>query len=135
MSRLRFRCADGKYIDVLHKMYYVYSPGTDTVRYAICTYGPMSFEFKGKSVVVDSISGVTEELTSSADNDILSNRERQVLTLIDSGMKSTDIAEALNISVHTVSRHRQEILAKMQVKNSIEACRLARSMSLIKPVQ
>ena len=36
-----------------------------------------------------------------------------------------------NISVNTVSRHRQEILAKLQVKNSIEACRVAQDLGLI----
>ncbi|MDE5899935.1 MAG: LuxR C-terminal-related transcriptional regulator [Muribaculaceae bacterium] len=51
--------------------------------------------------------------------------------IIDSGLKSSEIADRLNISIHTVSRHRQEILAKLQEKNSIEACRLAKSMELI----
>ena len=34
-------------------------------------------------------------------------------------------------SVHTVSRHRQEILGKLQVKNSIAACRVAKDLKLI----
>ena len=37
----------------------------------------------------------------------------------------------LSISIHTVSRHRQEILGKLQVKNSIEACRLAKNLRLL----
>ena len=37
----------------------------------------------------------------------------------------------LAISPNTVSRHRQEILGKLQVKNSIEACRIARDLELI----
>ncbi|MDE7409673.1 MAG: LuxR C-terminal-related transcriptional regulator, partial [Muribaculaceae bacterium] len=69
-----------------------------------------------------------EELTSAANDAIISKRERQILQLIASGMESMEIAAALNISKNTVSRHRQEILAKLQVKNSIEACRLASSM-------
>ena len=54
-----------------------------------------------------------------------------MLALIDGGLTSKEIAARLNISLHTVSRHRQEILAKLQVKSSIEACRMARSMELI----
>ncbi len=46
-------------------------------------------------------------------------------------MMSKEIAAALSISVNTVSRHRQEILGKLQVKNSIEACRVARELRLI----
>ncbi|MDE5846342.1 MAG: LuxR C-terminal-related transcriptional regulator [Muribaculaceae bacterium] len=45
--------------------------------------------------------------------------------------QSAEIAGLLNISIHTVSRHRQEIISKLQVKNTHEACRLAKSMGLI----
>ena len=89
------------------------------------------FDLKGKSHVVNTVTGITEELSVENNNSVLGNRERQVLTLIDSGLKSSEIADRLNISIHTVSRHRQEILAKLQVKNSIEACRVAKSMELI----
>ncbi|WP_288357716.1 response regulator transcription factor [uncultured Bacteroides sp.] len=62
---------------------------------------------------------------------ILSVREKQVLSLIDKGLTSKKIAETLSISINTVSRHRQEILGKLQVKNSIEACRVAKDLKLI----
>lgn len=97
----------------------------------MCIYEPLSVDFKGKSLAVDSLTGQRYELDSGLDIRILTARERQILSLIDSGLKSRDIAGSLNISTHTVSRHRQEILAKMQVKSSIEACRIARSMGLI----
>ena len=131
MSRLRMTVPDGRNLEVLHRMYYLYGGDGRKVRYAVCLYGPMTVDFKGRSVVVNSITGVSEELTSSADANILSLREKQVLRLIDSGLKSRDIAEALHISVHTVSRHRQEILGKLQVKNSHEACRTARTLGLL----
>lgn len=132
MSKLRFTSAAGRAIEVLHRMYYVYAAdGGPGMRYAVCVYEPLSVDFKGKSVVVDSLTGQREELDAGSDARILSARERQILALIDSGLKSREIASRLNISTHTVSRHRQEILAKMQVKSSIEACRMARSMELI----
>ena len=37
----------------------------------------------------------------------------------------------LSISINTINRHRQEILGKLQVKNSIEACRIAKDLKLI----
>ena len=61
---------------------------------------------------------------------ILSPRERQVLALIDTGLKSAEIADRLHISPHTVSRHRQQIIARLQVKNTHEACRVAKSLHL-----
>lgn len=130
MTKLRFDIGGGL-LNVLHRMYYVYDGATDNVAYAICLYGPLTLDFKGRSIAVDSMTGLWEEITASEDSSILSNRERQVLALIDSGLKSAEIAEKLHISVHTVSRHRQEILSRLQVKNSIEACRLAKSLHLL----
>lgn len=130
-ARLRMTDRNGNLTDVLHRMYYIYDNSGNSIRYAICLYGPLPYGFNGKSVMIDTMTGTAEELTSGSDNDILSARERQILTLIGSGMKSADIAAHLSISKHTVSRHRQAILSKLHVKNSMEACRIARSMSLI----
>lgn len=41
--------------------------------------------------------------------------------MIHSGKPSKQIAAILGISVYTVNRHRQNILAKLSVGNSIEA--------------
>ena len=131
MSKLRFNLACGRTQDVLHRMYYIYGANGAEVRYAVCVYEPLAVDFKGRSVVVDMMTGVREELDAGSDANIISARERQVLALIDGGLTSKEIAARLNISLHTVSRHRQEILAKLQVKSSIEACRMARSMELI----
>lgn len=127
VSKLRFRNT----MTVLHRMYYIYAASGDSVNYAICVYCPLIFDFPGQSFAVNAVTGFKEEITSSADNSIISKRERQVLELISSGMKSSEIARSLNISLNTVSRHRQEILSKLQVKNSVEACYLAKSMGLI----
>lgn len=131
VSKLRMKTATGNSIDVIHRMYYIYADDSETVTHALCLYGRIAFDFAGKSIVVNSLTGVSEELTSSADATILSRREKQVLTLIDSGKRSYEIAEILSISKNTVSRHRQEILAKLQVKNSMEACRIAKAMKII----
>ncbi len=131
VSKLRMKTAIDNLIDVIHRMYYIYADDSETVTHALCLYGCSAFNFAGKSIVVNSLTGVSEELTSSADVSILSRRERQVLTLIDSGKRSYEIAEILSISKNTVSRHRQEILAKLQVKNSMEACRIAKAMKII----
>lgn len=131
VSKLRFRFSDNNIHDVLHRMYYIFDENKDNLRYAICTYGPLPFDFKGKSFAVNSITGIKEELTTSGNDTILSRRECQILSMIDTGMKSAEIASHLNISIHTVSRHRQEIIGKLQVKNTHEACRIAKSMSML----
>lgn len=112
-------------------MCYIFDENCEDLKYAICIYGPLTFDFKGKSFAVNSITGIKEELTASGNDSILSRRERQILAMIDTGMKSSEIAGLLNISIHTVSRHRQEIIGKLQVKNTYEACRMAKSMGLL----
>lgn len=62
---------------------------------------------------------------------ILSEREKQVLRLIKTGKLSKEIADILGISINTVSRHRQKILEKLSVDNSIEAVNAAERMRLL----
>lgn len=131
LTKLRFKAKDGNMVDVAHKLFYVYDENFGAVRYAVCRYSPLLFDFRGRSMVVNSIDGTVEELSANSVSQILSRREFQVLKLISEGKKSSEIASVLNVSIHTVSRHRQEILSKLQVKNSMEAVRRARSMGLI----
>lgn len=131
VSKLRMKAATGDTIDVIHRMYYIYADDSETVTHALCLYGRPSFDFIGKNRIVNSFTGISEELTASGDSSILSRREKQVLTLIDSGKRSYEIADILSISKNTVNRHRQQILAKLQVKNSMEACRIAKTMKII----
>ncbi|MDP1636311.1 MAG: response regulator transcription factor [Gallionellaceae bacterium] len=53
-------------------------------------------------------------------HELLSDREYQVLRLIGSGKKVSEIAEMLSLSVKTVSTYRSHILDKMKLKNSAE---------------
>lgn len=62
---------------------------------------------------------------------VLSVREREILELIGRGKLSKEIAEELFISVHTVNTHRQRILEKLHVGNSLEAVRYARMYGLL----
>jgi two-component system, NarL family, response regulator NreC len=50
----------------------------------------------------------------------LTSKEREVLTLVSSGLTTKEIADRLNISHHTVESHRKNLLRKCQAKNSAE---------------
>ena len=89
---------------------------------------PLLTEFPAGCAVVSEVTGQVRRLAKCHAGSILTEREKQVLRLIDQGMMSKTIAEQLSISVNTVSRHRQEILKKLRVSNSIEACRVAREL-------
>ena len=62
---------------------------------------------------------------------ILSQREIEILKWIERGKLSKEIAEYLNISIHTVNTHRQRILEKLNVNNSIEAIKYAQTLGLL----
>ena len=61
----------------------------------------------------------------------LSQREIQIIRLSSEGLKASDIAERLHLSVHTVNTHRQRIYAKMEVKNVSEMLHKASELGLI----
>ncbi|WP_295935975.1 helix-turn-helix transcriptional regulator [uncultured Alistipes sp.] len=61
----------------------------------------------------------------------LSQRERDILKLVSKGLYSKEISEQLLISVHTVNTHRQRILEKLNVDNSLEAVRYAAQHGLL----
>lgn len=76
--------------------------------------------------------GEVEALSLSEEHHaILSEREKEILRCIRKGMASKEIAVTLYISVNTVNRHRQNILEKLSVGNSMEACRAAELMKLL----
>lgn len=70
-------------------------------------------------------------LFSEEHRKILSEREKEILRCIRKGLSSKEIAITLYISVNTVNRHRRNILEKLCVGNSIEACRAAELMKLL----
>jgi len=51
----------------------------------------------------------------------LTPREHEVLELLARGMDNTEIAQALNLSQHTVKNHVSSILVKLQVENRVQA--------------
>ncbi len=124
LSRIRMKDKDDQYRSVTHKMFYVYSPDNEKLRFTICLYtvsidqtpvqGP---EFlivnavKGKVIIEDQVNY----------KNILSARELEVLRYVGEGFTSKEIADTLSISINTVSRHRQNIIEKLNVKNSVQA--------------
>ena len=79
-----------------------------------------SVRFQIKNCLTDEVVPFTIETATDV---LLTPREREILALAKEGMFSKEISEKLNISVHTVNRHRQNILEKLQVDNIIEAIR------------
>ena len=87
-----------------------------------------------RSKLIDTKTGDTfTPLDDLYDRDtILTAREIEVLKKISQGLLSKEISDILGLSVHTVNTHRQRILAKLNVNNSIEAVKYATVLGIIK---
>ena len=71
------------------------------------------------------------EERSRAEEDPLSDREREVLRLLALGHTNQEIAEALFLSVRTVETHRAHIMQKLRISTRAELVRYALSEGLL----
>ena len=115
----------GKYVRMIYQMRILVFKEDNFLAMGIIDIAPeqsanTSVRFQIKNCLTDEI--VPFAIESAADT-LLTPREREVLALAKEGMFSKEISEKLNISIHTVNRHRQNILEKLQVDNMIEAIR------------
>ena len=61
----------------------------------------------------------------------LSKRQKQLLVMLDRGLSNRDIAEALQISEHTVKVHLWRLFRRLNVKSRSQASHLARTAGLL----
>ncbi len=59
------------------------------------------------------------------DEDEVSGREIEVLSLLADGLTNKDVADRLYLSVNTVACHRQNIMKKLGLKNTVELTKYA----------
>ncbi|PQA89923.1 helix-turn-helix transcriptional regulator [Chryseobacterium shigense] len=124
LSKIRMKNKDNQYQLVKHRMFYIYSPDNGKLRFAFCLYQlaldqalPMVSNF----MIINTTRGEVVVKDKLDYQNILSRRELEVLKYVGEGYASKQIAEFLSISINTVSRHRQNILEKLNVKNSVQA--------------
>lgn len=134
VSLLRMRNSSELYIPVRHRMFYFSSTTNESIRLALCLYN-LHYDHSGfestEALIVHTKKGKIITPGKEDTDQLLSLREKQVLLLIREGKRSKEIAAALSISLNTVNRHRQNIFEKLNVNNSIEACKIAGKMGLI----
>jgi len=71
------------------------------------------------------------ELGPRKEEDLLSQREREILREIEMGMSYKQIAETCTISPHTVNAHVKNIYKKLQARDRKEALSAARKKGLL----
>ncbi|MFV0143391.1 MULTISPECIES: response regulator transcription factor [Empedobacter] len=128
-SRLRLA---GSQKSLIHKMFYFSDAYHQNVELALCFY---HFDFLSSldstGMIINTAEGSIIRQAEVDNSNFLSAREKEIMKMIQLGKKSKEIADALFISINTVNRHRQNILEKMRVSNTTEACTLAAKLRWI----
>jgi DNA-binding NarL/FixJ family response regulator len=85
-------------------------------------------EYYSQSIAQIIVKGFKNRKQGRAENqnpiDLLSKREKEVLSLLIDGYNSKQIAEKLYLSERTVSNHRANMLQKCKVNNTVELVKL-----------
>jgi len=137
INEYRILNAQGNYIRVIEQQQILEldSRGNIWLALAVLDISPNQEEYQGVKCQIFNYK--TGEIVSvlaldHIDSQIeLTQREREILKLVRAGYLSKEISEMLSISVHTVNTHRQRILEKLGVDNSMEAVKYASQLGLL----
>ncbi|HEY4694218.1 MAG TPA: response regulator transcription factor [Bellilinea sp.] len=75
---------------------------------------------------------VKGDVAKVSDPDTLTEREKEILTLIVQGYTNREMGDTLNISVRTVETHRSNIMEKLNLHSRVDLVRYAKEHKLIK---
>jgi DNA-binding NarL/FixJ family response regulator len=88
-----------------------------------------------RSMAARLLKGISRQARAQVvSEDILTDREVDVLKLVASGMSNPQIAEELFITVNTVKSHLKNILSKLQLDNRTQVAAYAVQAGLVPPV-
>ena len=76
---------------------------------------------------------LNDEPKKTNDLELLTEREIELLTHLADGATNNEIADTLHISPKTVSRHRENIMRKLNLRNRTELVKFAIRKGIIKP--
>lgn len=99
--------------------------------HAVTNGGVFLFPSVARVLVRDYLQRAEEQGSAGQSFDVLTDREREVVTCIAQGQSNQEVADHLNISVKTVSRHRENIMAKLNLHSRVELVRYAIEKGLI----
>lgn len=128
-NTMRMCDKEGKYHYWKHRIFYFSGNGQQGISYSLCLYN-LTSEDSRVAYLINTMTGEKKILLTD-ENQLLSNREKFILQMIQNGKSSKMIADKLEISKHTVDRHRQNIIAKLRVNNTTEACHKAKRLGII----
>lgn len=135
----RARKADGNYIRILHQVvtinhsdqgHVLQTLGVHTDITAIKPSGNPKLSFIGLEGA-PSYLDINYTKTFTAHKNVFSIREKDIIKLLCEGYTSTEVAQKLSISQHTVNTHRKNILKKTNTKSTVNLITTAIKMGWI----
>jgi DNA-binding NarL/FixJ family response regulator len=102
---------------------------TDAIRAAMTGEKYVSSDLSEDLITPDSTGSTVEDRYQT-----LTDREREVLQLTAEGNTSREIGERLGISHRTVEKHRENIQAKLELRNTVEMAAYAHQRGLLESV-
>ncbi|MBS7254741.1 response regulator [Flavobacterium branchiicola] len=113
------KCAGENIIEAIHSVYQGQDYFSDAIREKVFKSLTQNNPKLNKNIYTE--------------NQILSPREIEIITLISLEYSGKEISEQLFISINTVETHRKNIMKKLQTKNTIGLVKYALKNNLINP--
>lgn len=131
----RIKSAD-RYIWVIEQQQVLHLDEYNNARITLSIIDVSPNQGDGNKFASDILNYKTGEILSldkipSISTILLTERETEILKMIQSGFLSKEISDKLSISFHTVNTHRQNILKKLNANNSLEAINYAKKLGLL----
>ena len=93
--------------------------------------GSKYFSSEISNIIVNQYLSTVHNEQPKKEKDVLTKREKEILTFVIKGYNNKTIAEELEISVRTIETHRLNIMKKLKVNNSAELVRVTLEKNLI----
>ena len=84
-----------------------------------------------KQISIPTISGTVEQNRPAADQETLTQREQEILSLVAQGLSNREIAEQICVSRYTVESHIKHIYRKLSVSKRTKAVSTARHLGIL----
>ena len=125
-------------------IYEMFKAGAEAFLMKDCSYDELEEAVmsvsRGEKYVGECLKGLLSEMflaslmeDNKRDDEDLSTREIEVLSLLADGLTNRHVAEKLFLSVNTVACHRQNIMRKLGLKNTAELTKYAIRKGYIAP--
>ncbi len=90
--------------------------------------GPAQCSAQVSAILLRQVYAAAAETEAGGNHDMLTEREREILRLLEQGLTNQQIASRLSVTVHTVKNHVHSVLTKLGVGSRSEAGAVARTM-------